>query len=516
MDFPRASGVLLHPTALPGPYGIGDLGAAAYRFVDFLAAADQTYWQVLPLGPTGFGDSPYQCFSSFAGNPLLISPESLLNEGLLERDDVSDIPPFSPDAVNFGWVIPWKMRLLDCAFQRFQTDHFAGLHNEFTAFCQQNAVWLDDYALFMTLKQVNGDTLWSDWPAPLARRDPQALADARRSHLEAIQRQQFLQWLFSREWGALRAHAASAGIRLIGDVPIFVAFDSADVWANPHYFFLNESLRPLVVAGVPPDYFSPTGQLWGNPLYRWDAMAASSYAWWVKRVRVALNTVDVLRIDHFRGLQAYWEIPAGAATAEHGRWVRGPGAGLFTALNQALGGLPIIAEDLGVITPEVEALRDEFGLPGMKVLQFAFSSGPANPHLPHNYRHNTVVYTGTHDNDTTLGFFARPEAADELAYACQYVGTEGSDIVWDIIRAAWASVAHTAIAPLQDLLCLGSDSRFNFPSKASGNWSWRYRDGVLSDYLAQRLARLTGVYGRSLRASQPAAPAEPSTPRPGD
>jgi 4-alpha-glucanotransferase len=508
MEFPRASGVLLHPTALPGPYGVGDLGAAAYRFVDFLSAADQTYWQVLPLGPTGFGDSPYQCFSSFAGNPLLISPELLLQDGLLERDDLGEAPPFSPDSVIFGWVIPWKLRLLDRAFQRFQSDKSASLHGDFNAYCQQSAVWLDDFALFMALKEVHSGAIWSDWPSPLARRDPQALAEARRANQEAILRHQFLQWLFSQQWGRLRGYAARAGIRFIGDVPIFVAYDSADVWANPHYFFLNESLRPLVVAGVPPDYFSPTGQLWGNPLYRWDAMAASSFAWWVKRVKVALNAVDVLRIDHFRGLQAYWEIPADALTAEHGRWVRGPGAGLFAAIKQALGGLPIIAEDLGVITPEVDALRDEFGLPGMKVLAFAFGSGPSNPHLPHHHRPNTVVYTGTHDNDTLLGFFARPEAAADLAYACQYVGTDGNDIVWDIIRAAWASVAHTAIAPLQDLLGLGTDARFNFPSKASGNWSWRYRDGVLTDYLAQRLARLTAIYGRSRGAGQASPPTE--------
>lgn len=516
MNFPRASGVLLHPTALPGPYGIGDLGSAAYRFVDFLAAADQTYWQVLPLGPTGYGDSPYQCFSSFAGQPLLISPELLLDEGLLARDDLSDLPPFSPDAVNFGWVISWKARLLDRAFQHFKSDDFSTLRSEFNAFCQQSAVWLDDFALFMALKEANDNAVWSDWPAPVARRDPQALAEARRAGQDAIQRHQFLQWLFSRQWGLLRDHAARAGVRFIGDVPIFAAYDSADVWANPHYFYLNESLKPLVVAGVPPDYFSPTGQLWGNPLYRWDAMAASSYAWWVKRVKVALNAVDVLRIDHFRGLQAYWEIPADAPTAEHGRWVRGPGVGLFTAIKQALGDLPIIAEDLGVITPEVNALRDEFGLPGMRVLEFAFGSGPSNPHLPHNHAPNTFVYTGTHDNDTLLGFFSTPEAAADLAYACQYVGTEGGDIVWDIIRAAWASVAHTSIAPLQDLLCLGSEARFNFPSRASGNWTWRFREGLLTDFVAQRLSKLTGVYGRSRTATPPAAQASLSISDLGD
>jgi 4-alpha-glucanotransferase len=503
MDYPRASGVLLHPTSLPSSFGIGDLGEAAYRFVDFLVASDQTYWQVLPLGPTGYGDSPYQCFSSFAGNPLLVSVQALADQGLVDPERLATVPPFSPDAVDFGWVIPWKMRLLRESFERFRTSASQDQQADFQDFCQQQAGWLDDYALFMTLKQTHDGAMWSEWETPLATREPQALASARAEHLEDYQAQQYYQWLFFQQWSKLRLYANQKGIRIIGDVPIFVAYDSADVWASPHFFYLDDMGKPSVVAGVPPDYFSSTGQLWGNPLYRWDAMAASSYAWWVRRVKSSLNLVDLLRIDHFRGFESYWEVPAGEPTAEKGRWVKGPGAGLFLALKQALGRLPLIAEDLGVITPEVEALRDEFGLPGMKVLQFAFSSGPNNPHLPHNHRQNCVVYTGTHDNDTTLGFFSRPEAAKEFAYACQYVSTDGNDIVWDMIRAAWASVAHTAIAPLQDLLGLGSDARFNFPSRPNGNWSWRFRAETLTEYLQNRLAKLTWVYGRSTRQDRP-------------
>ncbi len=496
MDFPRASGILLHPTSLPGPYGIGDLGDAAYRFVDDLCAADQTYWQILPLGPTGYGDSPYQCFSSFAGNTLLISPQRLLEEGLLDAADLASVPPFSLDTVDFGWVIPWKAGLLRTAFQRFQNGATPAQRDSFYAFCQQQAPWLDDYALFMTFKEAHDGAVWSDWERPLTLRDPAALADAKRQHLEAFQAQQFYQWVFSRQWNDVREYAHKKGIQIIGDVPIFVAYDSADVWANPHFFFLDENGRPSVMAGVPPDYFSPTGQLWGNPLYRWDAMAASSYAWWVHRIKSTLNMVDVLRIDHFRGFVGNWEVPAGETTAVKGRWVKGPGAGLFQALQNSLGRLPLVAEDLGVITPEVVALREQFALPGMKVLQFAFGSGPANEHLPHNHQRNTLVYTGTHDNDTTLGFFASKEASEDLAYAARYMRSDGRDIVWDVIRAAWGSVAHTAIVPLQDVLSLGGEARFNFPSRPSGNWGWRCTEGAFTEDLQKRLADLTWLYGR--------------------
>ncbi len=398
MKFERASGILLHPTSLPGPYGIGDLGPAAYAWLDWLAGSGCKLWQVLPLGPTGYGDSPYQCFSAFAGNPYLISPEGLLKEGLLTQDDLSDMPVWDERKVDFGRLYLWKPALLEKSYRRFLAAP-GKLQADFDAFCAQNTAWLDDYALFMALKEIHGGGPWDTWPAALRLREPKALGEASASLAELVLRFSFYQFLFFRQWNALHEYAHEKGVQIIGDIPIFVAYDSSDVWAHPDLFYLDENGKPTVVAGVPPDYFSPTGQLWGNPLYKWEIHKASGYAWWLERIRATLKLVDILRIDHFRGFAGYWEIPAGNLTAEIGRWVAGPDSDFFDAVLANLGSLPILAEDLGVITPDVVALRDKFGLPGMKILQFAFS-GPDNPFLPHSYPQNCAVYTGTHDNDT--------------------------------------------------------------------------------------------------------------------
>lgn len=519
MTTARSSGVLLHPTSLPGRHGIGDLGPEAYRWVDFLAGSRQTLWQVLPLGPTGYGDSPYQCFSAFAGNPLLVSPDLLLEDGLLTADDLADPPGFPAERVDYGPVIEYKSRLWAKAFEAFQRGGAAraGLREAFDAFCATNAAWLEDYALFMALKDAHGGRVWSAWERALARRESAALARARRKLADSIAAHQFRQFLFFRQWQPLKAYANERGIRIIGDIPIFVAFDSAEVWARPELFHLNEAGRPTVVAGVPPDYFSATGQLWGNPLYRWEVLKASGFQWWIERIRATLGAVDLVRLDHFRGFEAYWEVPAGHPTAEVGRWVKGPGADFFQAVQSALctaGGsrgarLPLIAEDLGVVTPEVVALRDQFSLPGMKVLQFAFAADAADPFLPHNYPRNCVVYSGTHDNDTTRGWYQT--ASERERDACRrYLGRDGRDIAWDFIRLAWASVAEMALAPLQDVLSLGPEARMNLPGRASGNWGWRYRSEQLNETLRDRLAELTRLYGR-----EGGAPPDESRPRPG-
>jgi 4-alpha-glucanotransferase len=493
MKFKRASGILLHPTSLPGPYGIGDLGPAAYAWLDWLAGSGCKLWQVLPLGPTGYGDSPYQCFSAFAGNPYLISPELLLVEGLLRQADLADMPDWNDQRVDFGRMYLWKPALLEKAFRRFTTG-LGKLQAEFEAFCTQNAGWLDDYALFMALKETHSGGAWDCWPAELRLREPAAMAEARDSLSSTILRFSFYQFLFFRQWQNVHAYAHDKGIQIIGDIPIFVAYDSSDVWAHPELFFLDEDGRPTVVAGVPPDYFSPTGQLWGNPLYKWDVHKASGYAWWLERIRATLKSVDILRIDHFRGFAAYWEIPAGNPTAEVGCWVTGPGADFFKAVQSSLGSLPILAEDLGVITPDVVALRDKFDLPGMKILQFGFSD-PANPFLPHSFQQNCAVYTGTHDNDTTRGWFASaPEA--EKDFARRYLQLDGSQIAWDLIRLAWKSVAVFALAPLQDFLELGNEARMNYPSRLGGNWEWRMRPEALSEELREKIKELNWLYQR--------------------
>jgi 4-alpha-glucanotransferase len=493
MKFNRAAGILLHPTSLPGPYGIGDLGPAAYRWVDFLASAGVRLWEVLPLGPTGYGDSPYQCFSAFAGNPYLISPEFLLRDGWLHSSDLGDQAGFPEHEVDFGKLIPWKLTLLEKAFQTF-SEQPGGTQHEFDRFCADQAAWLEDYALFMAIKQDQGGGSWAQWPSAVRRREPQALKTARQKYAAAVRQHQFYQFAFFRQWQALREYAHQKQIQVIGDVPIFVAYDSADVWAHPELFFLDTEGKPTVVAGVPPDYFSLTGQLWGNPLYRWEVHRQTNYAWWVDRFQSALKLVDILRIDHFRGFAAYWEIPAGNSTAEIGRWVPGPGADFFGALQSSLGDLPIIAEDLGVITPDVTALREQFGLPGMKILQFAFS-GPDNPFLPHHYEPRCVAFTGTHDNDTARGWYASAPQA-EKDFACRYLRGDGSDFAWDLIRACWASVAVFALAPLQDLLDLGTEARMNYPSRLGGNWAWRFSDAAVDEALATRIRELNYLYLR--------------------
>ena len=491
----RASGILLHPTSLPGRGGIGELGSAAYRFVDWLHSAGQQLWQILPLSPTGYGDSPYQSFSAFAGNPLLISLEALIFEGMLDAQELEQAPQFNDDLVDFGPVIEWKIALLGRVYEAFQRNSPAALDAEFRAFCAAEASWLDDYALFSAIKGEHGGAAWNGWTAELRGRKPQALEAARDRLQHQIDVQRFFQFLFFRQWRTLKGYANERGIRIVGDVPIFVAYDSADVWSHPDIFRLDQAGNPLVVAGVPPDYFSATGQLWGNPHYRWDVLAERGYDWWIERMRATLRTVDVVRVDHFRGFEAAWAVPAGDPTAERGEWVPGPGINLFYALRGALGDLPIIAEDLGVITPEVEAIRDELGLPGMKILQFAWADDATNKDLPHNYGTNFIVYTGTHDNDTTVGWFASASPGERF-FVHTYTGTNGSTIAWDLIRLAFTSRANTAIVPLQDVLSLGTHARMNLPGRASGNWGWRFRAGVLSDELAQRLRHLTNATRR--------------------
>ncbi|MGD2177001.1 MAG: 4-alpha-glucanotransferase [Anaerolineae bacterium] len=501
MAFPRRSGVLLHPTSLPGRFGIGDLGDDAYRFVDFLAAAGQSYWQVLPLSPTGYGDSPYQALSAFAGNPMLISPGRLVKLGHLSKADIEDAPFCPDDRVDFGPVIHHKSRLLDRAFETFHAGAPADQQAAFAAFCADQAYWLDDFALFMALKESHHLRPWQEWEPELAAREPGALARSREALAHEIENHKYRQWQFFQQWLAVKRFANHQGIAIIGDIPIFVALDSADVWANTELFRFDEDLQPTVVSGVPPDYFSETGQLWGHPLYRWDLMAENNYAWWISRFRMAFTQADVVRIDHFRGVHNYWEVPARAETAIKGRWRYGPGADLLHAVTSELGDVAIIAEDLGDFDDEsraaVDALQDEFGYPGMKVLQFAFGAGPSDPFLPHNYSSACMVYTGTHDNDTVTGWYQVTSITEERAYACKYMDSDGSDIAWDMIRLAWASVANTAMTTAQDLLGLGHEARMNLPGTVGPpNWSWRLRQAALTDDIAHRLLEMTATYGR--------------------
>lgn len=507
MAFSRRSGLLLHPTSLPGAHGLGEIGTAARAFVDTLAGAGQSIWQFLPLGPTGYGDSPYQSLSTFAANPLLVSFDDLLEEGLLTADDLADAPAFPDDRVDFGSVIAWRRRVLAGAAAAFAGRAPARLREACDRFCAAEAHWLDDFALFVALKDAHDGRSWAEWDQDLARRVPEALEAARRRHAAAIHAVRVVQFLFARQWAALRRHARRRGVMLVGDLPIFVAGDSADVWANPGLFHLDDAGRPTVVAGVPPDYFSATGQLWGNPLYRWDVHARDGYAWWIARMRRAAALADLVRLDHFRGFEMYWEIPGDAPTAATGRWVEGPGAALFEALRAALGGLPLIAEDLGFITPAVHALRRRFHLPGMWVLQFAMHRlAETPPRPPEECAANTVVYTGTHDNDTTAGWFAAPagagtqDAAEELARQraalLAWTGTDGREIHWDLTRLAWRSRARMAIAPVQDVLGLGSEARMNLPGRPWGNWQWRMRADALTPDLAARLRDLTERHGR--------------------
>lgn len=501
MRLPRASGILLHPTSLPGRFGIGDIGPQAIAFAKTLAEAGQRWWQILPIGPTGFGNSPYQSYSSYAGNPLLLSPEILVEDGWLGSRDCDDYPALPETRVDFDAVIAAKEKLHRLAYRRFDRSHL-----RFEAFLIENAHWLDDYALFMALKRSHDGAAWYDWEPELVRRDPRALAAQRKALADEIEYFQFIQYAFDRQWKALRATCAKLDLQLIGDVPIFVAQDSADVWARPELFQLDEFGHPTVVAGVPPDYFSETGQLWGNPLYRWEAHQAEDFAWWIGRMRALTERVDLVRLDHFRGFEAYWEVPAGSETAATGRWALGPGTAFLEALREGLGGLPIIAEDLGDITAEVEALRDRFVLPGMRVIQFGFGGDAGSEiHLPHRYINHCVAYTGTHDNDTSVGWFdpvedestqSREQILAERKYVRRYLGTSTREVNWDMIRVVMGSVADTVVIPLQDVLGLGSEARMNVPGQAVGNWSWRFQSEQLDPKILARLADVTAIYSR--------------------
>jgi 4-alpha-glucanotransferase len=496
MSFNRSSGVLLHPSSFPGRYGIGSLGEVGYGWVDWLEKAGQKLWQILPLGHTGYGDSPYQSFGAFAGNPLLIDLETLRDEGWIKNEILESAPDFPADLVDYGWIYIWKWQALREAATSFRRNASQDQRFAFETWRSQNHTWLEDYALFMACKNAHGGTPWTQWNQALVQRDADALETARREYAEDIELYALCQYWFFSQWTALRAYAHTKGIRIVGDIPIFVAHDSSDVWANQALFELHPDGSPSVVAGVPPDYFSATGQLWGNPHYRWDVMNADGFQWWLQRFGETFKVVDIVRVDHFRGFEAYWEIPWPSETAIEGRWVKAPGVALFEAVRARFGDLAIIAEDLGVITPEVEALRDGFNLPGMKILQFAFYSDQTDPFLPHNFVENCVVYTGTHDNDTTLGWW-KSEPEDTKHKARAYLKVSGDDIVWDLIRAAWNSKAIMALAPLQDLLNLDTEARMNLPGSLGGtNWGWRYSSDVLTDDLAQKLKAMTISSGR--------------------
>ncbi|HEY9771272.1 MAG TPA: 4-alpha-glucanotransferase [Coleofasciculaceae cyanobacterium] len=498
LDF-RASGVLLHPTSLPSRFGIGDLGENAYQFVDFLANSDQQIWQILPIGPTGYGNSPYLSYSALAGNPLLISPTILLDQGLLTAEELQHLPEFSLDFVDFERVIGIKMPLLRRASDRFKVQASATEDGEFKSFCNRHNDWLSNYALFMSLKQAHNGSGWNQWESDIASRQPQAMARWATELADEIYFHKFVQYQFFCQWKNLKQYANQKGIKLFGDIPIYVAHDSVDVWAHSKIFSLDpETSAPALMAGVPPDYFSATGQLWGNPVYNWEELERTDFKWWIRRVEATLEYVDIIRIDHFRGFQAYWAVPQGETTAMNGTWLEAPGDEFFQLLEQQLGKLPIVAEDLGVITPEVEALRDKFKFPGMKILQFAFDADRANGFLPYNYcDRNCIVYTGTHDNNTTVGWFYErsPEAKSQVI---DYLGCLCEDgIHWAMIRLALSSVGNTAILPFQDVLGLGTDAKMNTPSQPTGNWSWRCRAEAFNDELSGRLKYLTYLYGRT-------------------
>ncbi|WP_027481912.1 4-alpha-glucanotransferase [Deinococcus pimensis] len=499
MALSRSSGVLLHPTSLPGPYGIGELGEHAYRFVDWLADAGQKYWQVMPLGQTGYGDSPYQSFSAFAGNPYLISLDTLVRDGLLNEADLTELPEFSDDRVDFGLQYVFRRAILARAFENFEKGEGAALRAELEAFRSAEEGWLTDYALYTAIKANHDGAAWNTWEKDIRTREPEALARWAELMARDMDRVVFEQFLFFRQWRALRQYAHGKGIHVIGDIPIFVALDSADAWANPAEFYFDEEGQPTVVAGVPPDYFSETGQLWGNPLYRWDRMGADGFRWWIRRFEGSLALYDVIRIDHFRGFDEYWEIPAGESTAVNGRWVKAPGHELFAAVKEALGDLPIIAEDLGLMTPGVHKLRDDVGFPGMAVLQFAFGSGEwnMNSFLPPNLKENQVVYTGTHDNDTTRGWWEK--ASDvEKRHAMEFIpDASDQNFAWRLTELAWSTRTVLAVVPMQDLLNLGSDARMNLPGTLGPhNWTWRARPEAFSAELARDLRAMTERNGR--------------------
>jgi 4-alpha-glucanotransferase len=497
----------MHPTSLPSHGGIGDLGPAAYEFVDWLAASRQSLWQVLPLGPLGHGNSPYSCTSAFAGNVLMISLERLADRGLVDHEQVAALPD-GDSRVDFNRVRAHKLPLLRQAAKDFLRSSSGTAGKRHESFCRQNHWWLEDYVLFSALRERFSGQPWNSWPQEIVRRHPETIAKLHKELHEQLEEERFLQFAFFEQWRALRSHCVERGIRVIGDVAIFVSYDSADVWTHPEIFRLREDLSPEVVAGCPPDAFSETGQRWGNPLYDWDALKSRGYNWWIRRMRWAIETCDIVRLDHFRGFEAYWEIPADEPTAIHGHWVQGPNDDLFKALRSALGDLPFIAEDLGYITREVTELRKKLDIPGMKVLQFGFGDRGAHKYLPHRFQPDSVVYTGTHDNDTTVGWWNSSATEDEKKLASVYLGIGDDGVHWAFIRAALASVANLAIIPVQDVLGLDSDARMNVPSQTVGSWSWRLSPGALTPELAAKLATLVEVTDRDASLQPPSSDAE--------
>jgi 4-alpha-glucanotransferase len=503
----RASGILLHPTSLPGPYGCGDLGPQAHTFAERLATASQRWWQMLPVGPLGYGNSPYSAHSAFAGSPLLVSPDLLAAQGFLKEAELTAGPALPREHVDYARTAALRERLLRKAFETWRGQGKAK-RKGFDAWTKEHAVWLDDFALFSSVKRAHGDVRWADWPAPLRDRQAVALREARKTFEDELLYHRYVQWQFAVQWAALRERCAELGVALLGDLPIFVAHDSADVWANPDLFKLDKRGECTSVAGVPPDYFSATGQRWGNPIYRWDRLRKTGYRWWIDRLRATLERFDAIRLDHFIGFERFWEIPASCPTAVEGKWRPGPSAHFFATVKRKLGGLPLLAEDLGAVTPAVKALRDGFELPGIRILQFAFGTDPSAPDfLPHNYTRNCAVYTGTHDNDTTAGWFhdrggghstrAPAEAEAERQAAMDYLGvTDRDEIHWAMIRGVLASIGNLALLPLQDVLGLGSDARMNRPGEGHGNWEWRVTDTQLTDEVLERLGRMSRTYGR--------------------
>lgn len=499
MKTQRISGILLHPTSLPSKWGIGDFGPDAYKFIDFLHASGQSIWQMLPLGPTGYGDSPYQTLSAFAGNPMLISPDILLEEGLLHEHDI-ERTSFADTHVDFENVIPFKIQLLKKVYENFLTDKPADLTTRYKKFCRKHEDWLDDFCLFAALKGAHQWQSWTSWPQALVERNPKALAAWSQKLEKEIERSHFVQFLFYSQWEKLHKYATSMGVRIIGDIPIFVAHDSSDVWSHQEWFSLDTKGNPTVVAGVPPDYFSETGQRWGNPLFNWEQLKKEGYSFWIKRFKMLAYMFDLIRIDHFRGFAGYWEIPGDEETAVNGTWKKGPGADLFKAIDRAIGSdVPIIAEDLGLITPDVTEMLDELGFPGMAILQFGFESVEdglnSSVFLPHNHLRNQVVYTGTHDNDTIRGWWDR-QPEEVMDFTRRYLNTDGNIIHRDMIRAALASVAILAIFPLQDLFGLGNEARMNLPGRLGGNWQYRFLQHDLSSELAKDLLQMTQLYDR--------------------
>ncbi len=499
----------MHVTSLPSRGGIGDLGPVAYEFVDWLASAGQTMWQILPLGPAGYGNSPYSCTSAFAGNVLMISLERLAERGLLKEKDIAMLPD-GGSRVDFDAVREQKMPLLRQAATNFHDSASAEARSRYDVFCRDNGWWLEDYVLFSALRERYGNQSWNTWREEISRRKPKAIEQVRREIAGEMEAERFLQFAFFEQWSSLRSYCKQRNIRIIGDVAIFVCYDSADVWTHPEIFRLKPDLTPEVVAGVPPDAFSETGQRWGNPLYNWEALKSQGYQWWIERMRWAIETCDVVRLDHFRGFEACWEIPADEPTAVNGHWVRGPNRDLFTALQNALGKLPFIAEDLGLITPEVHDLRKELSIPGMKVLQFGFGNRGAHIYLPHQYEPDSVVYTGTHDNDTTLGWWTSSATEEEKRLATAYLGIQGDDVAWPFMRAALTSVANLAVIAVQDVIGLGSEARMNVPSASDGSWTWRLQTGQLTPELAQQLATLVDVCDRNVTVTEPSSDAQQS------